>query len=348
MKLRTFRKIKLIVTNKYFWIWLIWTSIIIFLIFYYLSEINPFFRKILALFLDIIWEIHYFLNISLFGIWAVQVNILKILIFIFFIYIWFTLAKFYKTLVLKLKREYPNISPSTFTIFANIGYYFIVTIIILSSVKIIWIDLSSLGLIVWALSVWIWFWLQNIVSNFISGIILMFEWSIRVGDYIEVDEKLRWIVTNLSLRSITIKTNDNIELVIPNQKFIENNIVNRTLNDKKVRFKIPFWVAYGTKVKDVEKTVLNALKESKIDFYLKSGAYKPQIVMQWMNSSSVDFWLFVWVKWDATLTPKRTKSEFLKLIYTALNDAGIVIPFPQQDVYIKQMPELNVKLNERE
>ena len=345
MKIRTIRKLKEIIFNKRFWIWLLIFFVISFFVVVFLFQTVPAFRKI-VLFLKFTFDtIHYFVSYPLFSIWNVEVNFLKIVIFSLFIYVWLIIWKYYKFLILRLKRKYPNISPATFTIFANIGYYLIVIIIILSSVKVIWIDLSSLGLIVGALSVWIWFWLQNIVSNFVSGLILMLEQTIKVGDYIQIDENLRWIVTNISLRYTTIKTNDNIDLVIPNQKLIENNIVNWTLNDEKVRFRIPFSVSYGTKVEEVEKCILEALKDSDIDFYIKDGDLKPLVIFKEMNNSSVDYRLYVWVFWQSIFTPNRTKSAFLKLIYTSLNNAGITIPFPQQDVYIKQAPEIKLKID---
>jgi len=150
-------------------------------------------------------------------------------------------------------------------------------------------------------------------------------------------------VIDIRIRSTTIKTNDNINIVIPNQKIIENNIINWTLNDDKIRFKIPFWVAYWTKVEDVENVILNALKKSNLD-YLKTWDYAPLVIMTEMWNSSVNYELYVWVKWDSILTPNRTRSKFLKLIYTALNENNITIPFPQTDLHIKDSVPLEVKL----
>ena len=272
------------------------------------------------------------------------ISISNIFVFLIILYVWVKLAWYYKKFIYSIRRKYTNnLSYSTSTILANIGYYTIITIVVLSSLKSVWIDFSNFTMIAWALSVWIWFWLQNIVSNFVSGIILMFERSIKVGDYVELTDWTRWTILDIRMRSITIKTNDNINLIIPNQNFIQNNIINRTLNDKKVRFRIPFWVAYGTPIKIIEKTILNTLQESKIS-HMKSGEYKPRIVMKKMNNSSIDFELYVWVRWEEITLPNRTKSEFLKMIYTTLNENNITIPFPQTDLHIKDSVPLEIKL----
>jgi small-conductance mechanosensitive channel len=226
------------------------------------------------------------------------------------------------------------------------GYYTILVISFLTALKVVGLDLSSLAIIAGALSVGIGFGLQNIVSNFISGIILMFERSIKVGDYIEIDQNIRGEVVDISMRSTIIRTNDNINLIIPNQSFIQNNVINWTLGDDIVRFRVPFGVAYGTDIDRVERVVLEALANSDLP-YVKSHPsldVTPYVVFTEMADSSLNFELFVWVKGEDARRPTRTRSRFLKLIYEALNRAQITIPFPQQDLYIKEVPPIELKL----
>jgi len=315
------------------------------LILYYKID---FFHDFLNNLKNILASIHKIINYPIFTLWTAKLSIFNIFVFFVLLITWFALASFYKRFIYNIRKRYTNnLSYSTSIILANVWYYLIITITWLISLRIIWIDLSSFTLIAWALSVWIWFWLQNIISNFVSGVILMFEKSIKVWDYVELDDWNRWRVVDIRIRSTTIKTNDNIDIIIPNQKFIESNITNWTLNDSKVRFRIPFWVAYWTKIKDVEKTILNALKNSNIN-HMKTWDHAPMVVMKSMSSSSLDFELFVWVRWDVTLVPNRTKSQFLKLIYNALNEAWITIPFPQTDLHIKDSVPFEVKLIKEE
>ncbi len=315
--------------------------LIIFFILYFTTdsfrEFTTDLKIILAKFLEII-------NYPLIQIYNIKLSLSSLFIFFITIYLWIKLASYYKKFIYTIRRRYNNnLSYSTSTILANIWYYTIITIVFLSSLKIIWIDLSNLTIIAWALSVWVWFWLQNIVSNFVSGIILMFEKSIKVWDYVELSNGVSWTIMDIRMRSVTIKTNNNIDIIVPNQDFIQSNIINWTLNDKKVRFKIPFWVAYGTPIKQVEKVILNTLQESKIN-HMKSWDYKPLVVMKEMWNSSVDFELYVWVKWEEITRPNRTKSDFLKMIYTALNENDITIPFPQTDLHIKDSVPFQVQL----
>ena len=284
------------------------------------------------------WDI---LNYPLFSIDKKDISLINFFIFTVLILLGLYIGKYYKKTIYSLKHKY-DINNSTATLLANIGYYLILTIVFLSSLKSIGLNLSSLTVIAGALSVGIGFGLQNVVSNFVSGIILMFEKSIKIGDYIQLDEDTRGTVTDIRMRSLTIRTNDNIDLIVPNQNFIQNIVTNWTLNDKSRRFRIPFGVAYGTKVETVEKVILTALKDLKLPHY-KIGTKKPQIIFTSLGDNSINFELFVWVKDELTLRPRYTTSEFLKMIYKALNDAGINIPFPQQDLYIKELPVLKLQ-----
>lgn len=250
---------------------------------------------------------------------------------------WF-IGKYYKKLIYSLRDKY-EISYSTSTLLANMGYYFILTITFLIALKSVGLNLSSLAIIAGALSVGIGFGLQNIVSNFVSGIILMFEKSIKVGDYIQIDENTRGEVIDISMRSTIIRTNDNIDIIVPNQAFIQNNVINWTMKDDIVRFRIPFGVAYGSNIDKVEEVVLNAITKSTIPF-IKGGKLfdsnvEPRVVFIEMGDSSLNFELFIWVRGEYAKKPKRVISEFLKVIYNGLNEAGIEIPFPQQDLHIR-------------
>ena len=166
------------------------------------------------------------------------------------------------------------------------------------------IDMSSISLIAGALSIGVGFGLQTVVSNFIAGIILMFERTIRVGDTIEINDIVLGAVTDIRIRSTTVKTFDNIDIVVPNSSFIQNNVVDWTLEDKVRRLLIPFSVAFDTEVDDVKNAVLGALSASNL-LYIKT------------KSMSL-------------------RSDFLILIYNALRANNISIPFPQLELHMKE------------
>jgi len=299
-------------------------------------------KKELKLTLKKVWEI---LNYPLFTVGERTITPINFFIFVIVLILGWFIGKYYKKIIYSLRHRY-DISQSTATLLANMGYYTIITLSFLIALKIVGLDLSSLAIIAGALSVGIGFGLQNVVSNFVSGIILMFERSIKVGDYIQIDENTRGEVIDISMRSTIIRTNDNINLIIPNQSFIQNNVINWTLGDDIVRFRVPFGVAYGSDVDKVEKVVLEAIKNSKVHFIKKHPTLdvEPRVVFIEMGDSSLNFELMVWVRGEYARRPRRTRSEFLKIIYKALNNAGIEIPFPQQDLHIRDSVPIEIKL----
>ena len=247
------------------------------------------------------------------------------------------LGGLFRSNIKKLSLRNGALTSSTRTLIANMGYYLIIIITFFVIMKALGIDLTSLALVAGALSVGIGFGLQNVISNFVSGIILMVERSIKIGDYIQLDENLRGHVVDIKMRSITINTNANIDIIVPNQDLIQNRVINWTMNDDIRRFEIPFSVAYGTEAQRVINVVEQAVKTSSFrDIYHTSNRYT-QVIMSQMGNSSVDFKLFVWIKGAKIFCPQRTRSRFLILIYNALNKNGIEIPFPQQDLHIRSI-----------
>ena len=264
------------------------------------------------------------------------ISIMDILKVILILVLGFMLASLYKRKIMKLTTTRKNFSHSSAKMISNIGYYILVFITLLIALKSIGLDLSNLGLIAGALSIGIGFGLQTIVSNLASGIILMFERSIRLGDYIEISETLRGTVSDMRMRSTTITTNDNIDVIIPNSSFIQNNVINWTLENDIRRIHIPFSVAYGTSNQKVEEVLMQELEHADINYVSNPPKYTTVIWMTAMGSSSVDYELVVWVRGLSTLRPAGTKSDFLKFIYHALNKHHIEIPFPQMDLHVKQ------------
>jgi small-conductance mechanosensitive channel len=257
---------------------------------------------------------------------------LSILVFGFFA------GMMYKRWIARMAKRWPDMSQMSMRLASNIGYYLIVIVALIVAAGSLGIDMTSISLIAGALSIGIGFGLQTVVSNFIAGIILMFERTIRIGDMIEISDVLRGRVTDMRIRSTTIKTFDNIDIVVPNSSFIQNNVINWTLEDPTRRLHVPFGVAYGTEVERVKKAVLEELESSDLNYIRNDPDKKPEVWMVSMGSSSVDFELLVWVVWGNKLRPNALRSDFLILIYNALNKNGIPIPFPQLDLYVKQMP----------
>lgn len=210
-----------------------------------------------------------------------------------------------------------------------IARYLILLIGLLAIIQTAGIDLTTLNVLAGAVGIGVGFGLQNVISNFFSGLIIMFERPIKVGDRIEVDD-VEGDVLEIGARSTVVLTNDNIAIIVPNSKFITENVVNWKYNDGKVRFRIPVGVAYGTDVRLVEKVLLEVAAAD------KDVLEKPPPVVRLMKfgDSALEFELRVWSE-----TQVHRKGVLASAINLAICDKfsehDIKIPFPQRDLHIR-------------
>lgn len=279
---------------------------------------------------------------SLISFEGTSLTLLMIIKFLSVFIVGFLLGWLYKNKIMKSAKIKSHLSSANSTILANLGYYTIIFLTIIISFNTVGLDLSSLAVVAGALSVGIGFGLQNIVSNFISGIILMFEKSIQVGHFVELENGVRGVVSDIRLRATTITTPEHIDILVPNSNFIQNNVTNLSLSDDLLRLRIPFGVAYGTDISKVEEVVLEAIrKNEKLPHIRDEKDKNPRIWMLKMNNSSIDFDLILWIRGDYMQKVSSVTSLYLIEIYNTLNENGVVIPFPQMDLYIKEMPDSN-------
>lgn len=188
------------------------------------------------------------------------------------------------------------------------------------------IDLTALNVLAGAVGIGLGFGLQNIVNNFISGIIILFERPIKVGDRIVVGN-VEGDVVHIGGRSTTVVTNDNITIIVPNSKFITENVVNWSHNDRKVRFRIPVPVSYGSDVQLVERLLLEVAADNP-DVLEKPP---PAVRLIEFGDSGLNFELRAW---STTLIHRRglLTSNLNYAIYRKFTENGIEIPFPRRDI----------------
>jgi small-conductance mechanosensitive channel len=191
------------------------------------------------------------------------------------------------------------------------------------------IHLGALAVFAGAVGVGVGFGLQNIASNFISGLVILAERPITVGDRVEV-AGVAGQVQHIGARSTVIVTNDNITMIVPNSKFIDSPVTNWTYGDPRVRFRLPVGVAYGSDVDKVREALLAAAREHPAA--LSDPA--PSVFLEKFGDSTIDFELVVWSK-EMSYRPRRFKSDLNFLIHKHLLAAGIEIPNPQRDLHIR-------------
>jgi small-conductance mechanosensitive channel len=191
------------------------------------------------------------------------------------------------------------------------------------------IHLGALTVFAGAVGVGVGFGLQNIASNFISGLVILAERPITIGDRIEV-AGVAGQVQQIRARSTVIITNDNIAMIVPNSKFIDSPVTNWTYGDRRVRFRIPVGVAYGSDVKKVRDALIAAGKSN--SHVLENPA--PNVFLKQFGESSLEFELIVWSS-EMSHRPSRFRSDLNFAIEEKLREAGIEIPFPQRDLHIR-------------
>jgi small-conductance mechanosensitive channel len=191
------------------------------------------------------------------------------------------------------------------------------------------IHLAALTVFAGAVGVGVGFGLQNIVSNFISGLVILAERPITIGDRVEV-AGIAGQVQEIRARSTVILTNDNISMIVPNTKFIDSPVTNWTYGDPRVRFRIPVGVAYGSDVEKVREALIAAGLEHPAT--LRDPA--PTAFLEKFGQSSIDFELVVWSK-EMSSRPRRYRSDLNFSIEKHLREAGIEIPNPQRDLHIR-------------
>jgi small-conductance mechanosensitive channel len=191
------------------------------------------------------------------------------------------------------------------------------------------IHLGALTVFAGAVGVGVGFGLQNIASNFISGLVILAERPITIGDRVEV-AGLAGQVELIRARSTVIRTNDNIAMIVPNTKFIDSPVTNWTYGDPRVRFRIPVGVAYGSDVNKVREALIAAGQSN--PHVLHDPA--PSVFLTQFGENAIDFELVVWSS-EMSHRPSCFKSDLNFAIEEKFREAGIETPFPQRDLHIR-------------
>ncbi len=278
--------------------------------------------------------LHDIINYPLFKLQDTPITLLAILVFIAVIASTYLLSIYIRKLY--DRRVSSRFSSGIDFTVKRLIHYTVLIIGFLVAFEIAGIDLSSLAIIAGFLSVGIGFGLQNITSNFISGLILLFERPIEVGDTVTVGDQLG-TVTGINLRATEVNTWENIDIIIPNSAFVEDNVINWSHGEEYIRISCPVGVAYGVDTEKVQKILYEIAREH--PKVLETP--EPNVLFVEFGDSSLNFELRVWIK-----TPRRraqVKSEINYEIDRRFREENIEIPFPQRDLHLRSATELRLQ-----
>ncbi|MBU0603907.1 MAG: mechanosensitive ion channel [Gammaproteobacteria bacterium] len=223
-----------------------------------------------------------------------------------------------------------GMSQSAMYALGRIARYLVWIVGSLLGLSYIGFDLSSLAIIGGALGVGIGFGLQNIFSNLISGVIILLEKTLKVGDFVDLQSGVVGRVAEINMRYTRITTNDAVDIIVPNSEFINGRVINWTYGELVRRLHVPFGVAYGSDKVRVRDAALAAAAQ--VPATVRDDTRHPEVWLVGFGDSSLDFELVVWVGEAGVISPARTQAAFLWALETELKRSGIEIPFPQRDL----------------
>jgi potassium efflux system protein len=243
----------------------------------------------------------------------------------------------------RIARYRTGVSPSSFYTLGRVLHYLIILTGLLIGLETLGISFRNFAIIAGALGVGIGFGLQSIVNNFVAGLIILFEKSLKVDDFVELASGVVGRVREINFRSTRITTNDNIDILVPNSEFVNGRVTNWTLDEEHRRIHVPFGVAYGS---DKELVCAAGLEAAAAVPHTLTDVpeHEPQVWFVGFGDSSLNFELVVWLIPAAVRKPYAVQADYLWALHSSLEKNGIEVPFPQRDVHFKSF--FGVKSNE--
>lgn len=274
-----------------------------------------------------LWSV---LSTPIFEMSGTKISVVNFFVALAIFFLTIKVAKLVQSYASKVLDKY-SIEPGVKGSIEKMIYYIMVVIGSFIALDSVGISLSSLAAVGAVLMVGIGFGLQNITQNFISGLIILFERPIKVGDLVEVNG-INGRVVEIGIRSTLIHTRDDVAIIVPNSEFISKNVVNESFSGDKRRLHMPVGVAYGSEVELVKSVLEDIAKNHKMVL----SHPEPKVLFNNFGDSSLDFDLTFWTKdnWYYEVVMSDLRYE----IDRKFRENNISIPFPQRDVHIVSAP----------
>jgi len=236
---------------------------------------------------------------------------------------------------LRRVRERSDRSRQAIYLLERLAGYGIIVVGVMSALSAAGLNLSSLTVFAGALGIGVGLGLQGVVKEFVSGLFLIFDRMVSVGDYIEIEDiGIRGAIMEIGPRATRVRTNDNVNVLVPNSRFIEQPVTNWTMKGDTRRIHVPFTVAYGSERGQVRDAVLAAARASPFTLP-ETEARKSQVWLVAFGDRGLSFELVVWPTRDAVKRPAAMHAAYTWLIADALDAAGVEVPVPQTDLRLR-------------
>jgi potassium efflux system protein len=258
-----------------------------------------------------------------------QVSAVKLLEFLFAVVIVIVVSRAFATVLGSRLLTRTGMDRGLQYAISRLTYYVLLVVGLMIALQTSGIEMGSLTVILGALGVGVGFGLQTLVNNAVSGLILLIERPIQVGDWIEVSG-IGGRVARIGARSTTIVNSDNIAMIVPNSELVTQRVINWSHGDPTVRFRIPVGVAYGSNMDEVRRALLEVAAAH--PSVLPDPA--PAVFFSAFGDSTLDLELAVWTR-DMVYSPIKFKSDLNFAIDEACRRHGVTIPFPQRDLHVK-------------
>jgi small-conductance mechanosensitive channel len=281
-----------------------------------------------GIFKDYLEPIRDVLNYTIFTLGEARITPLSIIYLVVLLILLFVVSNKLKNFLVERLLGRTKLDLGARQAIGTITRYLILFVGFLIILQTVGINLTTLNVLAGAVGIGVGFGLQNIASNFISGLIILFERPVQVGDRIEV-ENVNGKVISIGARSTIVRTNDNITIIVPNSKFISENVINWSFEGK-VRFRIPVGVGYNADINLAKKLLLRVAEEN--GDVLKEP--KPSVRLIQFGESAIDLELWVWSK-EKLQRKAAFTSDLNFAIWEKFRANNVEIPFPQTDLHIR-------------
>lgn len=289
---------------------------------------------------NIVEELRRIWTLELYGSGDSAIVMNQVVYAVLVVIIGLSIAKRISHLVANRVGKVANLTENTIHTIQRLTFYVFDILVILIALPIAGIPITIFALFGSAFAIGIGFGAQNLFRNLISGLIIMFEKPIRIGDIVEVSD-VEGRVTAIGNRTVVVKRSDGVDLVMPNHYFIDEIVVNWTREDGAVRATLAVGVAYGSPVQTVRDLLL---KIANANSKVLQEPRPPEVLFADFGDNALGFELLFWSHVVRPIDRRRVMSELRFEIDKAFEEAGIVISFPQRDIHLDTLKPLEVKV----